>query len=231
MLEDLKKQVFHANLDLVEHGLVVLTWGNASGIDRASGLVVIKPSGVSYADMRFTDMVVVDLEGRVREGELKPSSDTPTHLALYRAWPAIGGVTHTHSAHAVMFAQASRPIPCLGTTHADHWAGEVPLARMLTAPEVQADYEGNTGAVIVERFADLDPIEVPAVLVAGHGPFTWGRSAADAVKNAVALEAVARMALGTFQLRPEVEALPAHVLNKHYQRKHGPQAYYGQDKG
>jgi L-ribulose-5-phosphate 4-epimerase len=175
-------------------------------------------------------MVVVDLDGRVLEGSLRPSSDTPTHVLLYRHFAGVGGITHTHSRHATMFAQARREIPCLGTTHADHFFGAVPVTRPLTAAEVEADYEGNTGQVIVERFADLDPRAMPAVLVAGHAPFTWGKNAADSVKNAVALEAVAEMALGTWLLNPQAPRLEDYVLDKHYQRKHGPNAYYGQTK-
>ncbi len=228
MLEELKQSVWQANLDLVKHGLVVMTWGNVSGIDRQSGLVAIKPSGVAYDDLRSEQIVLVDLNGKVVEGQLKPSSDTPTHVELYRAFPKLGGVTHTHSAHATMFAQAGRAIACLGTTHADHFHGEVPITRPLTPAEVEADYEGNTGRVIVERFKGLDPEAVPAVLAVGHGPFSWGKSAADSVKNAVALEEVARMALGTFTLAPQIFPLPFHVMNKHYYRKHGPGATYGQ---
>lgn len=228
MLEELKAEVLKANLDLVRAGLVTLTWGNASGMDRARGLVVIKPSGVAYEALRAEHLVVVGLDGRVAEGALKPSSDLKTHLALYRAFADIGGVTHTHSPHATVFAQACREIPALGTTHADHFYGPVPLARALTKEEVQQDYEGNTGAAIVERFRGLKPLEMPAVLCAHHGPFTWGKSAADAVTNAIALESVAAMALGTLQLAPGIGAMPQHILDKHYTRKHGPNAYYGQ---
>ncbi len=228
MLDELKAAVYTANLHLVRHGLVTLTWGNVSGIDRASNLVVIKPSGVSYERMHPEQMVVVDLEGCVVEGDLQPSSDTPAHLVLYRHFEMIGGITHTHSTYATMFAQARREIPCLGTTHADHFFGPVPLTRALSAEEVAADYEGHTGRVIVERFADLDPAAMPAVLVAGHGPFSWGRDAADSIENAVAVEAVARMALGTFQINPEAPALEPYIAEKHFRRKHGPDAYYGQ---
>jgi len=229
MLEELKEAVWRANLDLAKQGLVILTWGNVSGIERRRDLVVIKPSGVGYDAMRPADMVVVALDGgAVVEGKLRPSSDTPSHLALYRAWPAIGGVTHSHSAHATMFAQACKPIPCLGTTHADQFYGEVPVARPLTREEVEEDYEGNTGRVIVERFADLDPKVIPGALVANHGPFTWGRDAADAVANAVALEAIAKMALGTLLIAPLTPPLAEHILDKHHLRKHGPAAYYGQ---
>lgn len=228
MLEALRKEVCRANRELPDSGLVILTWGNVSGFDRQQGLMVIKPSGVAYDKLEPRHMVVVDLDGRVVEGDLRPSSDTPTHLALYRAFDRISGVTHTHSRHATMFAQARRAIPCLGTTHADHFFGPVPVTAALTEAEVAADYEGNTGRVIVERFASLDPVAMPAVLVAGHAPFTWGRSAADSVHNAIALEAVAEMALGTWLVDRHAPALEPYVLDKHYQRKHGPGAYYGQ---
>jgi L-ribulose-5-phosphate 4-epimerase len=228
MLEDLKDEVCQANADLVRCGLVTLTWGNVSGVNADRDRVVIKPSGVPYERLRSADMVVVDLEGRVLEGDLRPSSDTPTHVLLYRRFDGVGGITHTHSRHATMFAQARREIPCLGTTHADHFFGAVPVTRPLTAAEVEADYEGNTGVVIVERFADLDPQAMPAVLVAGHGPFAWGKNASDSLKNATALEAVAEMALGTQLLNQQAPPLEDYLLDKHYQRKHGPQAYYGQ---
>jgi len=228
MLENLKDQVCQANVELAACGLVTLTWGNVSGINGDRDRVVIKPSGVPYERLRPADMLVVDLEGCVLEGDLRPSSDTPSHVLLYRHFDGVGGITHTHSRHATMFAQARREIPCLGTTHADHFFGTVPVTRPLSAEEVEADYEGNTGRVIVERFADLDPRAMPAVLVAGHAPFTWGKDAADSLKNAVALEAVAEMALGTWLLNSQTPLLEAYVLNKHYQRKHGPEAYYGQ---
>ena len=228
MLADLKEQVCQANLDLVAEGLVTLTWGNVSGICPDRRRVVIKPSGVSYDQLQPNHMVVVDLDGQVLEGDLRPSSDTPTHVLLYRHFEGIGGITHTHSRQATMFAQARREIPCLGTTHADHFHGTVPVTRPLTEDEVRSDYEGNTGRVIVERFADLDPVAMPAALVAGHAPFTWGGSAADSVKNAIALEAVAEMALGTWLLNSQALPLESYVLNKHYRRKHGPDAYYGQ---
>lgn len=228
MLEALKERVCEANLALVRHGLVTLTWGNVSGIDRESGMVAIKPSGVSYDVMGPSDMVVVDLEGKVVEGEYRPSSDTATHVLLYRHFAAIGGITHTHSPRATIFAQSRREIPCYGTTHADHFYGPVPVTRPLTQQEVDEDYEGNTGLVILERFRELDPVSLPAVLVAGHAPFTWGKDAAESVKNAVALESVAAMALGTLQLGAETAALEQYVLDKHYSRKHGPDAYYGQ---
>jgi L-ribulose-5-phosphate 4-epimerase len=228
MLAELKEQVCQANLELVAQGLVTLTWGNVSGICSDRQRVVIKPSGVSYDQLQPDQMVVVDLDGRVIEGDLRPSSDTPTHVLLYRRFKSIGGITHSHSRQATMFAQARREIPCLGTTHADHFHGSVPVTRPLTQDEVQAGYEGNTGQVIVERFADLDPVAMPAALVAGHGPFTWGSSAADSVKNAIALEAVAEMALGTWLLNAQAPPLEDYVLDKHYRRKHGPDAYYGQ---
>jgi L-ribulose-5-phosphate 4-epimerase len=228
MLKELKEQVWRANLDLVEHGLVLLTFGNASGFDRRAGLVVIKPSGVSYSKMRPDDMVVVDLEGRAVEGRLNPSSDTPTHLVLYKAFRDIGGIAHAHSEHATAFAQARRPIPCLGTTHADHFNGPVPVTRPLSAKEVRADYEGNTGRVIVERFAKRNPLEMPAVLVAGHGPFAWGRTPSEAAANARVLEMVAKTAVMTYLANARARSLPSFLLNKHFTRKHGPKATYGQ---
>lgn len=227
-LEDLRTEVCAANLALVEHGLVRLTWGNVSGIDHDAGVFAIKPSGVAYDRMSPADMVLVDLDGAVVEGALKPSSDTRTHLALYRAFPGISGVTHTHSTHAAALCQARRALPCLGTTHADHFAGTVPLTRQLTPEEVREDYEGNTGAVIVEAFAHRSPEEVPAALVAGHGPFTWGRSATDAVHNAVALDACAEMALLAGLAERDLPLLEDHLLAQHYGRKHGANAYYGQ---
>jgi L-ribulose-5-phosphate 4-epimerase len=230
MLDKLKKEVWQANLDLVRYGLVILTFGNASGIDRKKGLVVIKPSGVSYDGMKPSDMVVVGLDGKVVEGTLNPSSDTPTHLALYRAFPGAGGIVHVHSEYATMFAQAGKEIPCLGTTHADHFHGQVPVTRLLTKREVAADYEGNTGRVIVERFAGLDAIGTPAVLVAGHGPFAWGKTPGEAARNALVLERTAKTALGTLTLDPGTDRLPGYIVEKHYQRKHGPHATYGQIK-
>lgn len=228
MLEALKAAIAEANILLETSGLVKLTWGNVSGIDRDKELMGIKPSGVPYADLKPEHIVLVDMEGRQVEGELNPSSDTKTHLELYRAFPAIGGVTHTHSVHATMFAQAGREIPCLGTTHADHFYGPVPVCRALTPEEVQEDYEAHTGKAIVERFADMDPMEMPAVLQLHHAPFTWGKTPLDSVKNSIALETCAEMALGTFQLTPGCPAIPDHLLDKHYLRKHGPGAYYGQ---
>ena len=230
MLDALKQLVCQANLNLVAHGLVTLTWGNVSGISEDRERVVIKPSGVPYAEMRPEQMVVVDLEGRVVEGRLRPSSDTPTHVLLYRHFTDVGGITHTHSRYATIFAQARVEIPCLGTTHADHFFGPVPVTRPLSPQEVDEAYEAHTGHVIIERFRDLNPTAMPAVLVAGHAPFAWGNDAAESVKNAVALEAVAEMALGVRQLRPDAPPLESYVLEKHYRRKHGPDAYYGQQK-
>jgi L-ribulose-5-phosphate 4-epimerase len=228
MFDKLKAEVFQANTDLVRYGLVTLTWGNVSGVDRSAQCMAIKPSGVEYESMTAKDMIVVDMEGNVLDGHLRPSSDTPTHLELYRAFPSIGGIVHTHSIYATAFAQACREIPCLGTTHADHFNGPVPITRFLTEEEVQAGYERETGKIIVERFAGMDPADTPGVLVAGHAPFAWGKNAADAVKNSLILERIAQMALGTLQLNPGVAPLPEHIRRKHYQRKHGPHAYYGQ---
>ena len=228
MYEQMKQDVFEANLALVKHHLVILTWGNVSGIDRENGLVAIKPSGVDYAAMTSADIVLVDLEGRVVEGKLKPSSDLATHLELYRAWPTLGGIVHTHAPFTTSFAQAGAPIPCLGTTHADHFHGEVPCTRMLTREEVEGPYERNTGKVILERFASLDPVAVPGVIVAGHGPFTWGASPRKAVENSVALEQIAQMSIATRTISPNAETVPSYILDKHYFRKHGTHAYYGQ---
>ncbi|CAM4121226.1 L-ribulose-5-phosphate 4-epimerase [Lederbergia lenta] len=231
MLETLKKEVLEANLQLPEHGLVTFTWGNVSGIDREQGLVVIKPSGVAYEDLKLEDLVVVDLEGNIVEGELRPSSDTATHLALYKAFGEIGGVVHTHSPWATSWAQASRPIPALGTTHADYYYGEIPVTRPLTQKEIEEAYELETGNVIIETFRnlDLDPKAMPGVLVSGHAPFCWGKNAYEAVHNAVVLDEVAKMAFHTFQLNPQVQAMDQFLLDKHYLRKHGPKAYYGQN--
>jgi L-ribulose-5-phosphate 4-epimerase len=231
MLEELKQQVCEANLDLVKEGLVIQTWGNASDIDRERGLVVIKPSGVPYASMKPQHMVVISLEtGRVVDGYLKPSSDTPTHLVLYRAFPKIGGVVHTHSLFATAWAQAQRTIPAYGTTQADYWYGEVPCTRAMKPAEIKTDYEANTGHVIVETFKKLklDPMQHPAVLVASHGPFTWGKDVHDAVHNASVLEFVARLAGETLRLNPKTKPMPSVLLDKHFLRKHGPKAYYGQ---
>jgi len=229
MLEELKDRVWQANLDLVRFGLVTLTFGNVSGLDHERGLMVIKPSGLPYEAVKPSDLVVLDLEGKVVEGHLRPSSDTPTHIRLYRSFKYAAGIAHCHSEWATAFAQARREIPCLGTTHADHFHGPVPVTRMLTPAEVSQHYEKNTGEVIVERFDGLDPAAVPAVLVAGHGPFTWGRTPAEAVANSLVLEKAAKMAWLALQLNPGVKRLPASILNKHYERKHGPAAYYGQN--
>jgi len=230
MLESLKKQVCDANLDLVKKGVVIYTWGNVSGIDREKGLVVIKPSGVDYSNMCPDDMVVVDLKtGETVEGKYKPSSDTPTHLELYRAFLDIGGITHTHSINAVAFAQAGRDLKALGTTHADYFWGDVPCTRALTEAEVKEAYEVNTGKVIVKTLTErsIDPMAVPAALVKNHGPFTWGKSAAESVYHAVVLENVADMAIKTLALNPDSD-IDSYVLDKHYERKHGKNAYYGQ---
>jgi L-ribulose-5-phosphate 4-epimerase len=228
MLGILKQQVLEANLDLVKFNLVALTWGNASGISREDGLVVIKPSGVDYTKLRIKDLVVVDLSGKVVEGSLRPSSDTPTHLELYKAFSKIGGIAHSHSEYATVFAQCSKEIPCFGTTHADSFDGSIPVTRFLTKSEVTNNYEINTGKIIVERFKKLDPVSTPAVLVAGHAPFTWGADPLDAVKNNLILEIVSKMALASLELNPKLKPLAGYILNKHHQRKHGPKAYYGQ---
>ena len=230
MLEKLKEEVLRANLDLVKNGLVLFTWGNVSAIDRASGLVVIKPSGVPYEGMTAQDMVVVDLNGKVVEGAYRPSSDTPTHIELYKAHPQIGGIVHTHSTYATAFAQAERAIPAYGTTHADYFYGSVPCARHLTPAELEEDYEKNTGRIIVKTFRSrgLDPVAVPGVICHSHGPFTWGKDPAQAVYHAVVLEEVAKMALLTRQDDADAAPAPQYLLDKDYMRKHGPNAYYGQ---
>lgn len=229
MLEELKAQVCKANLDLVKEGLVIQTFGNVSGIDRASGRVVIKPSGVGYEMMKPEHMVVVALDsGRVVEGDLRPSSDTPTHLVLYRTFKDVGGIVHTHSFFATAWAQAKREIPALGTTHADYFHGPVPCTRTMTAKEIKGDYEIETGNVIVERFRKLDPLEFPGTLVASHGPFAWGRTVGKAVENAVVLEYLARLASETMRLNPRIRAMQRALLEKHFLRKHGSGAYYGQ---
>jgi L-ribulose-5-phosphate 4-epimerase len=228
VLDPLREEVLEANLELVRQGLVLYTFGNASGIDRGRGLVAIKPSGVPYRTMQPSDLVIVDLEGRVVEGTLRPSSDLPTHLVLYRRFAQLGGVVHTHSAAACAWAEAGRAIPCLGTTHADHFHGPVPVTRALGARDVGRDYEAATGRVIARAIGRRDPMTVPAVLVAGHGPFCWGRSAGEAAHNAVVLEHVARVALDARALNPQARALPSALLDKHFLRKHGAQAYYGQ---
>ena len=229
MLEALKAQVCQANLDVVAQGLVIQTFGNVSGIDRARGLVVIKPSGVPYPTMKPKHMVVVSLDtGKVVEGRLKPSSDTPTHLVLYRAFKGVGGIVHTHSLYATAWAQACRPLLPYGTTHADYWHGRVPCTRKLRPAEIRNDYEANTGHVIVETFKKLDPRQHPAVLVASHGPFAWGRDAAEAVHNAVVLEVIARLNAETLRINPLVRPMQSVLLDKHFLRKHGVNAYYGQ---
>jgi L-ribulose-5-phosphate 4-epimerase len=228
MLEELRKQVLEANLELVRAGLVLYTFGNASGISRADGLVAIKPSGVPYETMRPEDLTITDLEGRVVEGKLRPSSDLDTHLELYRTFPAIGGVVHTHSRYATVWAQAGREIPCLGTTHADYFRGAVPVTEPMPANEIHAAYELNTGKAIVRRFASLDPTEFPAVLVTGHGPFCWGPTAHDAAHTAVVLETIAHMAYLSVTLNQGVGPLDATLVDKHFLRKHGAKAYYGQ---
>ena len=232
MLEELKKTVFEANMELPRHGLVTYTWGNVSGIDREKGLFVIKPSGVEYDELMPEDLVVMDLKGNKVEGELNPSSDTKTHLVLYNAFPQIGGIVHTHSPHAVGWAQAGEDIPCFGTTHADYFYGPVPCARHLTKEELDEGYELNTGNVIVETFQKrgIDPVAVPAVICHSHGPFAWGKAAAQAVYHAVVLEEVAKMAMFTRQVRRDTPPAPQHIQDKHYMRKHGPNAYYGQKK-
>lgn len=227
MLEVLKEAVLAANLDLVHHGLVLFTWGNVSAIDRASGRVVIKPSGVAYEALKAEDMVVVDFDGRVVEGRLRPSSDTPTHLALYRAFDGIGGVVHTHSTYATAWAQAGLDIPSLGTTHADYFHQAIPCTADMTEIQIDGDYEAETGAVIVERFRRLDPLHTPGVLVKNHGPFAWGLDAYEAVYNAAVLEQVAHMAFVTKLLDPTADIAPS-LIEKHFRRKHGPDAYYGQ---
>ena len=232
MLEKLKQEVYEANMELPRRGLVTYTWGNVSGIDRESGLFVIKPSGVEYDELTPDDLVVLDLEGNKVEGKLNPSSDTKTHIELYKAFPELGGVVHTHSTHAVAWAQAGRDIPCFGTTHADYFYGPVPCARALTQEEIDEDYEKNTGKVIIEAFRgrNIQPMHVPGVVCTSHGPFTWGKDAAQAVYHAVVLEEVAKMALLTLQIDPNAAPAPQRIQDKHFLRKHGPNAYYGQSK-
>lgn len=228
MLEELKKEVLEANLELVRQGLVIYTWGNVSGIDRSKGLIVIKPSGVAYKNMSPEDMVVIDMEGNVVEGHLKPSSDAPTHVVLYNQFPEIGGIVHTHSKWAVSFAQAGASVTAYGTTHADYFYQDIPCTRALTEEEVQGQYEVNTGKVIVETIAKENVMATPAILVKNHGPFAWGKNADDAVYNATVLEHVSEMAYHTIAIQKGVDRVPQYLLDKHYNRKHGKDAYYGQ---
>lgn len=230
MLEALKKQVYEANMELPRRGLITYTWGNVSGIDRASGLFVIKPSGVDYDELKPEDMVVMDLDGNKVEGDYNPSSDTPTHLELYKAFTEVGGIVHTHSPWATSWAQAGRNIPCYGTTHADYFYGEIPCARSLTEEEINGEYEKNTGLVIIETFQGKNPMHIPGVLCTNHGPFTWGTDADNAVHNAVVLEEVAKMACRTELLKPGAAPAPQVIQDKHFLRKHGANAYYGQIK-
>lgn len=226
---ELRERVYEANMALPAHGLVVLTWGNASELDCERGVFAIKPSGVAYEELTPASMVICDLEGNVVEGDLRPSSDMPTHAALYRSFEGVGGIVHTHSNWAVSWAQAGRSIPCYGTTHADYFFGEIPCVRALTKAEVDGDYELNTGKVIVEGFEHLDPLATPGVLVRNHGPFTWGKDAAEAVYHAVVLEEVAKIATRTEMVKMDVDPAPQYLLDRHFLRKHGPNAYYGQD--
>lgn len=228
MLDELRREVLQANLELVERGLVLYTFGNASGVSREHGLVVIKPSGVPYEHMTPEHLVITDLDGKIVEGKMRPSSDLPTHIALYRAFPDIGGVVHTHSHFATCWAQARKSIPCFGTTHADYFHGAIPVTEAMTSDEIQGEYEWNTGEAIIRRFAGIDPIAMPAVLVAGHAPFCWGRSVTDAARAAVILEEVARMACHTLSINADSSAIDDVLRDKHFLRKHGPAAYYGQ---
>ncbi|MFA7711196.1 MAG: L-ribulose-5-phosphate 4-epimerase AraD [Candidatus Neomarinimicrobiota bacterium] len=227
-IDILKTEVLKANQALVKYGLVTMTWGNVSGIDRESNLVIIKPSGVDYEKMALDDLVIIDMDGKVVSGKWKPSTDTATHLELYRKFKGISGIAHTHSEYATVFAQACREIPCLGTTHADHFNGRIPMTRYLTKKEVSEDYELNTGRVIIERFKNLNPMDMPAVLAAGHAPFTWGKNPLDAVINSYILERVARMAFNTILIKKDFKNLPGYILKKHHSRKQGPDSYYGQ---
>jgi L-ribulose-5-phosphate 4-epimerase len=229
MYEQLKQDVCQANIELEKQGLVIYSWGNVSGIDRDAAVIAIKPSGVAYDKLTTDKMVILDLEGNIVEGNLKSSSDTPTHLELYRNFKSIGGVCHTHSPNATMWAQACKEIPCFGTTHADYFYGSIPITDLMTEKEIESDYELNTGKVIVRRFKDLEPLQMPAVLVANHGPFTWGITPTKAVESAVVLEEVAKMALGTITVNPKQKQISKTLLDKHYLRKHGKNAYYGQE--
>jgi L-ribulose-5-phosphate 4-epimerase len=228
MHEQLRKDVCEANIELQTQKLVIYSWGNVSGIDRAAGIVAIKPSGVPYDELSPDKIVLLDLDGKVVEGDLKPSSDTPTHLELYRNFKDIGGVCHTHSQNATMWAQGCRQMPCFGTTHADFFYGSIPVTEVMTKDQIQGDYELNTGKIIVKLFAGRDPMQMPAVLVVNHGPFTWGRSPSESVESAVVLENVAKMALGTIMINPKQKGISQVLLDKHYLRKHGKNAYYGQ---
>lgn len=230
MLDELKQKVYEANMELPKRNLITYTWGNVSGIDREKGLFVIKPSGVDYSELRPCDMVVMDLNGNKIEGNLNPSSDTKTHIELYKSFKDIGGVVHTHSPWATSWAQAGKGIPCYGTTHADYFYGTIPCARDLTSDEINSDYEKNTGLVIVETFKDINPMYIPGVLCIDHGPFTWGKDASEAVHNAVVLEEVAKMAYRALVINPDKESVPQAILDKHFLRKHGKNAYYGQNK-
>jgi len=230
-LDRLREETLEANLELVRRGLVLYTWGNASGIDRERGVIAIKPSGVPYDNMKPSDMVIVGLDGTVAAGQLRACSDLPTHLILYREFEKIGGVVHTHSRCATAWAQAGREIPCLGTTHADYFHGAVPVTPQLSAQEIEGEYEANTGHAIIRRFQGIDPLSKPGVLVAGHAPFAWGKSAAEAAYHAVVMEEVANLALQTFAINPNAVGIPQAMLDKHFLRKHGGKAYYGQEKG
>ena len=229
MYEELRNKVCQANIELQKHGLVVYSWGNVSEIDRGNNVIAIKPSGVAYEKLTPDKIVLLDIEGNIIEGDFNPSSDTPTHLELYRSFDSVGGICHTHSNNATMWAQACREIPCFGTTHADYFYGSVPVTDKMTKAEIKTDYELNTGRVIARRFEGLEPMQIPAVLVAGHGPFTWGKDAAGAVESAVVLEEIAKIAIGTITINPKQKQISKALLNKHYLRKHGKDAYYGQE--
>ena len=229
--DDLKKRVLDANLRLKKENLVILTWGNVSEFDRKCGVIAIKPSGVDYSELSRDDIVIVDINGNVIEGKLRPSSDLPTHLEIYKNFPTICGITHTHSTYAVAFAQAGRGIPCYGTTHADYFYGDIPCARPLTKEEIEGEYEKNTGLVIIETLKkrNINPMDIPGIIIASHGPFAWGKDAKEAVHNAVVMEELAKMAYRTIQITPEIKSVEQYLLNKHYFRKHGANAYYGQN--
>ncbi|MDO6993174.1 L-ribulose-5-phosphate 4-epimerase [Brachyspira innocens] len=231
MLDELKKIVFDGNIELVRRNLVIYTWGNVSGIDKESGLFAIKPSGVDYDTMKFDDMVVLDLEGNKKEGKYKPSSDTATHIELYKAFPEIGAVVHTHSSYAASWAQARKDIKAFGTTHADYFYGDIPCARALTKEEIESDYEKNTGLVIIETLKErkINPMDIPGIILSSHGPFAWGKDVHNAVHNAVVLEEVAKMAYRTIQINPDITRVEQYLLDKHYFRKHGKNSYYGQN--